>query len=160
MSTEKQLTILEAHQEFAKTANHHTWDLLDQSTRTPEEEKEMILAASTSLYHWLMVGTAAHAQRGYWLLSRVHLVLGRTKDAFDNALKCQSITDMHQGEMADFDLAFSQEGLARVFALSGNLEKALIHHKRAAELGQAIKDPEDKQIFLNDFESGEWFGIV
>ncbi len=62
--------------------------------------------------------------------------------------------------MADFDHTFAQEGLARVFALSGNLEKAEIHHKRAAELGQLIKGPEDKQIFLNDFEGGEWFGIV
>ena len=48
--------------------------------------------------------------------------------AFDNAQKCQSITDMHQGEIADFDHAFAQEGLARVFALEGNLEKAEMHH--------------------------------
>lgn len=77
MGDEKKYSITEAHQQFAKSTNHRVWDLLDLSSRTEAEEEELLLAASTSLYHWLQVGTAVHAQRGHWMLSRVHVVLGR-----------------------------------------------------------------------------------
>ncbi len=108
MSEDNQYTLLEAHQEFAKRANHRVWDLLEQSTRTAEEDEELILAESASLYPWLQAGGAVQFQRGHWLLSRVYVVLGRVIDALDLALKCQSITESHLDEMEDFDLAFAQ----------------------------------------------------
>ena len=160
MGDEKKYSITEAHQQFAKSTNHRVWDLLDLSSRTEAEEEELLLAASTSLYHWLQVGTAVHAQRGHWMLSRVHVVLGRKGDALDQALKCQAISDTNLDEMEDFDLAFAQESLARAYALAGDLNKARKHHQKAVALGEAVKDPEDQKIFLGDLESGEWFGLT
>ncbi len=159
MSEDKQYTLTEAHQEFAKRANHRVWVLLEQSTRTAEEEEELILTASASLYHWLQAGGAVQSQRGHWLLSRVYVVLGRVQDALELALKCQSITESHPDEMADFDLAYAREALARAYALAGDLKQADEHLKAAEKLGQAIMDTEDREIFLGDLNSGDWYGI-
>ena len=105
------------------------------------------------------VGTALNDQRGRWILSRVYIALGRSKDALEQAIKCQEITESNPDEMKDFDLAFAQEGLARAYAMAGDLEKAKKHHKRASELGDMIKDPEDKEIFITDLKGGDWFNL-
>ena len=159
MNEDKKYTLTEAHQHFAKKFNNRTWDLLDKSNRNPEEEEELLLTASASLYHWLQVGTAVHAQRGHWMLSRVHIALGRKQDAVNEALKCQAITESNPEEMKDFDLAFAQEALARAYALKGDIDKAKQHHQQATSLGDQIQDPEDKKIFFGDLEGGDWFGF-
>lgn len=62
-------------------------------------------------------------------------------------------------EMADFDLAFAQEVLARAYALAGEIQLAREHLKAAEELGHAVQDNEDQRIFLEDLNSGDWYGI-
>jgi len=57
--------------------------------------------------------------------------------------------------MADFDLAFAQEALARAYALGGEFEMARELLKAAEELGQAIQDKEDLKIFLGGLKSGD-----
>ena len=159
MNEKQQFSLLEAHQEFAKQTNRRVWDLIDQTSLTAGEEDELILVANTSLYHWKQVGGAVQSQRGYWLLSRVYVVLGRVQDALDQAHKCHSITESYSKEMVDFDLAFDQEALARAYALAGEIELAREHLKSAEELGQAIQDKEDQKIFQGDLNSGDWYGI-
>ncbi len=124
MNEKHQYTLLEAHQEFAKQANRRVWELIDQTSLTAGEEDELILAANASLYHWEQVGGAIQSQRGYWLLSRVYVLLGRVQDA-----------------------------------LAGEIELAREHLKAAEELGQAVQDKEDQKIFLDDLNSGDWYGI-
>ena len=124
MNEKQQYTLLEAHQEFAKQANRRVWELIDQISLTTAEEDELILAANASLYHWKQVGGVIQSQRGYWLLSRVYVLLGRVQDA-----------------------------------LAGEIQLAREHLKAAEELGQAIQDNEDQKIFLEDLNSGDWYGI-
>jgi hypothetical protein len=59
--------------------------------------------------------------------------------------------------MKDFDLAYAQEGLARAYAMAGDLEVARNHHRRAVEAGKAIKDDEDREIFIGDLKAPPWF---
>ena len=48
--------------------------------------------------------------------------------------------------------------LARAQALAGNQAEAQKHLALAQKAGDAIKDEEDRQIFFDDFNSGEWHG--
>jgi tetratricopeptide (TPR) repeat protein len=160
MAIEQKENLKENHLLFAKRTNNRVWDLLEKDQRSPAEDLEMLLAAFASQYHWMNAGTAVNIQRAYWVLSRVHQALNQAEAALEWALKCQEVTENNLAEMKDFDHAYAQEGLARSFALTGDLDKAKGHYDLAAELGEKITDPEDRAIFKQDFEGGDWYKIV
>ena len=159
MSEENRYTLPQAQLEFAKTIFNSIWDFLEKPDRTQEEDRDMLLAAFASLFHWKRAGTAVHEQRGSWMVSRVYLTLEKSEDALVWARHCFEISDGHPSEMEDFDLAYAQEALARAYAQSGDQEKALKHWNQAAKLGEKIEDPEDKTIFMGDFQSGSWYNL-
>lgn len=145
-----------AHATFARSFNGRTWDLLAKPDRTEEEDEEMLLAASASLYHWMSAGTAVHAQRGQWLLARVYGELGRPQDALRHAQRCLALTKDNPDGMEDFDRAYAQEALARAFALLGEEAAANEHRRSAEEAGKAIADEESRRIFMTDLAAGRW----
>ena len=147
---ERQDTTREAHVHFAKSLNGRVWELLQATERTGEEDAEMVHAAHASLYHWLQVGTAVHHQRGVWLISHVYAVLGDAVQALAYARRCLELTTEHRVEMADFDVAYAYEGMARALALSGDAEQAEAYRKRAEAAGAEIMDDEAKAIFMGD----------
>ena len=159
MVPKRRVTLLEAQENFAKTISNGIWALLEKEGRTPSQDEDLILMAHSSLYHWKQIGTAVNLQQGYWMISHVYQVLGDSKQALAWALKCQQVTEKFPGEMEDFDLAYAHEGLARAYAMTNDLEKAKKQYDLAAGLGEKIKDPDDKQIFLTDFEGGNWYQI-
>ena len=117
------------------------------------------MVAHTSLYHWLQVGTAVHQQRGEWMLAKVYTVLGMADIAILHARRCLALTENYQDQMEDFDRAFAYEGIARASALSGNQQEANKYLEMAQAAGEAILDTEDKEIFMGDLNSGEWYGV-
>jgi hypothetical protein len=159
MSEEKRYTLAQAQLEFAKKSFNSIWPLLEKPQRTPDEDREMILAAFASLYHWRKVGTAVHEQRGSWMISRVYQVLGKAQSSLEWAHRCFLLTEENTSEMEDFDQAYAQEALARAYALSGEEGQALKHWKQAAKLGEKIKDLEDKKIFQGDLQAGNWYNL-
>jgi tetratricopeptide (TPR) repeat protein len=159
MHDDQMFTKAEAQLEFAKSIFNSIWSLLEKEHRSREEDQEMLLAAYASLYHWTKAGTAVNLQRGAWMIAKVHQTLGEADPALAWAQRCFEISEAHQAEMKDFDLAYAQEGLARAYALAGDQEKALQHWKLAEALGEQIKDPEDKKIFQSDFQGGNWYQL-
>lgn len=127
---------LELHKKIAIETNGKAWSLLEKERRSPEEDLLLIEAAYTSLYHWQIAGTAVHAQ------------------------KCLKITLAHPETMADFDFAYAHEGMARALALNNELQKASEYLQQAREWGEKIQNPEDRQIYISDLNSGNWFGTV
>lgn len=159
MSSEKTYTELEAQRYFAVQLNHRVWELLEKPERNRQDDELMVLAAYASYYHWLQVGTAVHRQRAEWLIGRVFIVLGNAKQALHHAQRCLEMTQKHAELMADFDVAFAYEGIARANAAAGNPDEALKYAKLAEQAGQAIVDEEDRRIFFDDFYGGEWNGV-
>ena len=159
MNEEKLYTLDQAQLEFAKKSFNSLWPLLEKPNRTLEEDRDLTLAAFASLYHWKRVGTAVHEQRGSWMISRVFQVLGRKHAALEWALRCYQITEDHLSDMEDFDIAYAQEGMARAYALTDDEAKALEHWHKAVELGDKIKNPEDKEIYLGDLRGGNWYNL-
>jgi hypothetical protein len=160
VTDEELITLVQAHEKFAKSLNGKTWDLLGKEDRTREEDELMVLSASASLYHWLQIGTAVHAQRGEWLLVHVFTIFEKPEPAMEHAQLCREITEKHQAEMQDFDLAYAKEVIARVYALKKDGTRAKEYHARAVELGREIADPDDKGIFDGDLKAEPWFGMV
>ena len=157
---EEKYSLEEAHRRFAKSCNQRVWELLDSTPRTPAMSEEMLLAAQASLYHWLQVGAALNVQRGHWLLAHVYTVLHEPAGAMKHATRCLEVTKAHMSEMKDFDIAFAFEAMARTYAMIGDMMNGKEYYDLARRVGQALKDPQDKQIFMGDFSHGEWFGVI
>jgi hypothetical protein len=159
MSETNVFTEAEAQRHFAVKLNNRVWELLEKPERSREEDELMVLAAYASYYHWLQVGTAVHQQRGEWMIARVYTVLGNATAALQHALRCLELTQQRAELMADFDVAFAYESVARANAIAGNRDEALKFARLAEQAGQAIMDEEDRRIFLDDFYGGEWNGV-
>lgn len=159
MSQEEKLTVAEAHREFAKSTNSRVWELLEKKSRTQLENDELLYAAYASCYHWFNVGPGVHQQRGEYLIAKVYMSLDIAEQALHHATRCLELTKQHQREMKDFDIAFAYECLARACAMNGAKDEGMRYYELATEAGNKIQDPEDKQIFDSDLESGNWYGL-
>ena len=148
--TESVFDVEIAHQYFAKKLNGEVWDLLEKESRTPAEDALMMHAAHASLYHWMQVGTVVNHQRGEWLIARVYSVLAMPTEALWHAQKCLTLTETHPTQMADFDIAFAYEGIARAYAVANNHIKAKHFNELALQAGNAIADEEDRRIFFSE----------
>lgn len=159
MEETKTYTVAEAERFFAVNYFNKIWGLLEKSVRSEEEDRIMLEYAYASLAHWRVAGTPLNLQRGEWMLSRVYTVLGKIHPALDHAHLCRELTEKHLDLMQDFDLAFSWECIARAHALAGHMDEAPKLRLRAAEFGKLIKDDQDRKIFEDDLNGGEWYGL-
>jgi DNA-binding transcriptional MerR regulator len=130
---------------------NRVWTLLEQEGRTEAEDAEMIHAAHASTYHWMQIGKPVNRARGEWQCSRVYAVLGLQAPALYHA---QKVLEICQREgIADFDLAFAYEALARASALGGDESEA----RRWAELARAaceqVAEEADREIVIADLET-------
>jgi len=146
MSEEKDL-----HRKFAVDCFNNTWNLLDKTKRTLEDDTRMIHMAHASRYHWGEIGTPLNFARGDWQISRVYAVLGLGKNALKYAESCLRLC-IEIG-IGDFDLAFAYEALTRAYFVLGDIPMSDQHLRLAQKAGDAIAKEEDKEYFFSDLES-------
>ena len=138
---------------LAASLFNHVWTLLENPDRTSQQDDEMLHAAHASRFHWGEpgVGEPVHLARGEWQCSRVYAVLGMPVPALFHARK---VLDICQREgIADFDLAFAYEALARAAAIAGDTSEA----RRWAEMARAaceqVAEEDDREIVIADLET-------
>jgi hypothetical protein len=146
MMTEEQF-----HKKMAVDLFNRTWDLLDKTERTPEENDELVHAGHASRYHWGKVGSPLNLARGEQQLSHIYAVLKRAEPAIYHGQRALDICQANG--IADFDIAFAYEALARAHAVAGNQPE----RNRYVELGRAaaggIAKEEDRKYFLSQLET-------
>jgi len=104
-------------------------------------------------------GAEVRNQRGQWLLARVYAVLGEGARALKHAQLCYEFLEGHRADMEDLDFAFVYEAIARAYAVNGDKAEANRFIQMAQKAGEAIKGKEDRDIFFNEFNGGEWSGV-
>jgi len=142
--------IARSHRWHAVECNNLAWRLSDQPQRTILEAEQMLDAAHASAFHWGQVGTELHRARAHMLLGRVYAVLGDGPRAMAHARLSYDYLMAH--DPPDWEAAFAHAILANAAFAAGESGMHREHHARAKELGQAIVDPEDKEIFFNAFD--------
>ncbi|HEV7194227.1 MAG TPA: hypothetical protein VGN35_13590 [Jatrophihabitantaceae bacterium] len=125
--------------------------LLRRTDRTVDEDDAMLHMAHASRHHWAQVGTEANLARGEWLCSRVYAALGRGEPATHHAQRVLDICA--RAGIADWDLAFAFEALARAAAVSGDPATARAYTERALEAAQQIAEDDDRELLLSDLET-------
>ncbi len=146
--TDEQKTI---HKQFAVNCFNAVWDLLDKKDRTPEDDINMIHTAHASRYHWGLIGTPLEFQRGEWQISRVYATLKQGNSALKHAEVC--FNTCKENKIADFDMAFACEAMARANAVIGNIGKRDVFIEMAKKAAKEIEEEENKEYFLSELES-------
>ena len=126
---------------------NRTWALLESPGPNPDE---LLHCAHASAYHWLHVGTIANRARSEWQCSRVYAVLGRFEPALHHARRCLELCESAPDEMADFDLPFALEAMARAHAVAGDEDAAQEWLDRARSAGEKIVDEDDRVLLESD----------
>ncbi len=147
MSEEKK----DIHKKFAVDCFNGTWDLLDKTERTPEEDLKMILLSHASRYHWGEIGTPVQFARGDWQISRVYAVLGMGEMAFKFGKT--SLDYCLNNDIGDFDLAFAYEALLRASSIMEDTAKFKKYKKLSVDAGNEIEDDGNKNYFFNELKT-------
>jgi hypothetical protein len=129
---------------------NHAWTLMRLPERTPEQDCELIHAAHASRHHWAEVGTAANLARGEWQVSRIYATLGRAEPALYHARRCLAYCEDGSDTLEDWDLSYAHEALARAHVVAGDTGEAKRCADQARELGERIKDDEDREQLAAD----------
>jgi DNA-binding transcriptional MerR regulator len=127
------------------------WRLLEDEDRTVEDDDRMVHMAHASRYHWGQVGAPENRSRGEWQVSRVYSVLGRAEPALHHARRGLEICQEHG--IADWDLAYAYESLARAHAVAGDKEQARSWTEQALAAADEIAQDDDRELLLSDLES-------
>jgi hypothetical protein len=122
------------------------WRLIESR----EDDDRMLHMAHASRFHWgeAPERRAENLARGEWIVSRVYVLLGRAEPAIWHARRC--LDHCREADIADWDLAYAYEALARAHGLAGAAEAAEWKAK-ARDAGDAIADPEDREHFDEDY---------
>jgi hypothetical protein len=146
MSEEKEL-----HRKFAIDCFNGTWDLIEKSERTTEDDSRMIHMAHASRFHWGEIGRPLNLARGDWQISRVYAILGQGRNALVYAKNCLHQCTDH--DFGDFDLAFAYEAAARAFAILGDVKMTEKHLALAQEAGKTIAKEDDRKYFFSELNT-------
>ena len=137
----------QTHLKLAKQAYNTTWDWMEKTERTSEEDDTMIHTSHASRYHWGQVGNAENLCIGEWQISRVYALLKRAEPARYHAQRALALCESHA--LTGFALAYAWEALARAESVGGELEKAHAAIAKSEEIGQTL-DEEETRIRLKD----------
>jgi hypothetical protein len=158
----RQVAERDLHRWFAVELNNEAWDLIDEITpESPRADRERLLyGAYAAACHWLEAGNEANQARAEHLIGWAALVVGLPDVAIRHAGRCAELVGAYPELMADWDLTFSAELLARAHAAVGDTRAAAEHLARARRLADAVTDPADREIVADRLARGPWFGLA
>ncbi len=121
-----------------------TWQLI----ATREDDDLMLHMAHASAWHWAAAPecTPANRARSEWLVSRVSALCGLPDAALHHAQSCLHWCEV--GGLADWDLAFAYEALARANKVAGDQAAAARYAEQAAAV--PIEEADDRELLEQD----------
>ena len=142
-----------AHHFFAANCFNQVWDLIDKTSRTPEEDDQMIRLALASHYHWTQRDdySAQSESIACWQISRVYAVLAQADNARRYAEK--SLDASRRDGRQPFYTGYSYEALARAESIAGNPAKTTEYLAEARRYAQLIPGEDDRQALLTDLNT-------
>jgi hypothetical protein len=137
------------HRWFAAECNNLGWSLAAKNERSDAENREMLFAANAAAFHWAKVGQPINDARADLLIAHVYATLGNGAEAMHYATRCLNMCLKQPCE--DWDVAFAHAGVAFAASVLGDGALHAEHYATAERLGRAIKDEEDRRVFLEEF---------
>lgn len=132
------------HRHFAVTRFNGTWELIERTDRTPDDDLEMLLSAMTSRWHWEHVGGDEQRRTGDWQVAHVAALAGLGDLAWRFARRALASTERQQ--LDGWALASAHEGMARACAALGDAEGRARHMAAAQEALDREDDAADRDV--------------
>jgi hypothetical protein len=132
--------------ELATQLFNRCWDLLE-STRDADDDVELLTSAFSSRFHWLNVGDTEQWIVSDWMVARAAAATGDGELALRFAKRAHSVAQ--ENEIPDWLIASTAEGVARAYAVTGDVEEFNNWSALAARLIGVIADPEDKALIAS-----------
>jgi hypothetical protein len=126
-------------------ANNRGWALAEKSSRTPDEDAEMLHAAHASRYLWSKIGTERNFALADLLLGQVHALLGHAKTATEYSNRAFAYFTSHASE--PWELAFVHAVRANAACASSDASLHRDSYAKALEIADTLTDPEDRKVF-------------
>ncbi len=140
------------HRKTAAKCFNSTWDYLVKKKRSREDDRQMLLLAHASRYHWGLVGTARNRMVGDWQLSRVYSDLKHPELAVRFAKA--ALDTCKESNLSEF-LPSIYEGMARAYAVFHNRKLARKYIGMARKNLLLVNDREDRKIFEGQIQDTE-----
>lgn len=144
---------------FAVELNNNTWDWLEAGDYSQPNAERMVYVAHASCHHWLQVGEPANHARAECLVANAHAAVGEGDSALRHARRCLELTNDHRNALADFDVAFAYDALARAHAAAGDSEAGSAARSQAQEAVEKVADSGDQEFFRKWHAMGNWHGL-
>lgn len=148
--SEEKMTREEFHKKIAIETNNGIWPILDKEKPSQEELEEALHMAHTSMYHWSKVGKPINKARAEYMISRVSSAMARGEPALFHGKRCLEITE--ETGIADFDLAFAYEAIARAYAVYSDSKNCEYYKKLAQKAVDEVKGEEDRKICQGELD--------
>jgi len=140
-----------AHLYFSVDNFNRTWDYIEKSSRSPEEDMDMLHTAMASMWHWTQRSDATdeNLSVGYWQIARVFSLMIQPNNARTYGL----LSLKHARDLSPFLKGYAYESLARSEMQAGNRVALYFYLEKAREMAQRITREEDRRLLLKDLES-------
>ncbi|MGE0609058.1 MAG: hypothetical protein AB7O62_18335 [Pirellulales bacterium] len=143
--------VAQAHRFFSVDCFNRAWGLIDLPQRKADEQRQMLLLALASIWHWTQRPdcTNQNLSIGYWQVSRVYALLGQAENAQEYGEACLK----YSSSLSPFYLAYAHEALARAAFVAKDHVRVSRHLAAADELVAAITATDERQAIEKDLAS-------
>lgn len=133
-------------QELAKRLFNRCWELLE-SPRNHDDDVELLTSAFSSRYHWSIAGGVEQLIVSDWMVARAAAALGDGRLSILFAKRAHEAAQDHT--VPDWLLASCAEGVARAYAVVGDVEQFNHYLALATRLVLVIADADDRSLIAS-----------
>ncbi len=144
-----------AHRAIAVACFNQAWAIMDQATRTAEDDGKLLDLVHTSLFHWSQpgVGEPHNIATGLWQVSRAACVVKLPDLAMRYARLCVALVEREK--LDAFAHAFAYEACTRSAAIARDAHAYAHHLAQARAFTSQLTDDEDIKVMRADLASLE-----
>lgn len=133
----------EQHRSEAARLFNAGWTLWDLPERTADDDATLLTNAFASRHHWHEVGSLEQWIVADWMVARA-AAAGDGELAVRFARR--AFTSAQGGEIEDWMVASTAEGVARAYAAAGDHSSRDEWHDRASEMTCGVRDDESRAL--------------
>lgn len=129
---------------LASQANNRAWRLSESTSRSAQEDEEMLQAAHAAMYLWKIVGDAGNRAHAAMLVAHAYSLLRLPRPARHYWTQAEPF--FLQREREPWEKACALAVASGVAASAGDAEVHAARYREAEQLIASLPDPEDRAI--------------